>query len=75
MFRTVKSSILAAAIASASVHGAMAQGLPDDLGDAGDFEIEENRGGRDWGQYIGGTAGAVTADGDALAQIGISYLF
>lgn len=68
MFRTVKSSFLAAALASASVHGTMAQGLPDNLGDAGDFEIEENRGGRDWGQYIGGTAGAVTADGDTIGR-------
>ena len=68
MFRTVKSSMLAAALFLASVHGAMAQGLPDDLGDTGDFEIEENRGGRDWGQYIGGTAGAVTADGDTIGR-------
>ena len=68
MFRTVKSSMLAAELFLASVHGAMAQSLPDDLGDTGDFEIEENRGGRDWGQYIGGTAGAVTADGHTIGR-------
>ncbi|HCL48361.1 MAG TPA: hypothetical protein DHW86_02480, partial [Rhodobiaceae bacterium] len=63
MFRTVKSSILAAALFLASVPGAMAQDLPDDLGDTGDFEIEENRGGRDWGQYIGGAGGGGAGGG------------
>lgn len=55
---------------------ALAQDLPTDFEDSdvfggtGDFEIEEDSGaaGGGWGRYIGGSIGAVTADGDVVSR-------
>ena len=71
MSKTLQSFFLAAGLAFGSVfaiHGAMAQDLPDDFDGTGGFEVEENRTGRDWGQYIGGRAGVVMADGDTISR-------
>lgn len=60
---------LALSLVSSVVSLAQAQELPIDLPDAGGFEIEEDSGAStDWSRYIGGTIGAVTADGDTVTR-------
>ena len=51
-------------------HAAWAQDLPPDIAGDGGFEIEENglAAGQGWSRYIGGTFGAVTADGDTVSR-------
>ena len=48
-----------------------AQDLPPDISGDGGFEIEfsNESNGQGWWRYIGGTLGAVTADGDTASRI------
>lgn len=51
-------------------HAAWAQDLPPDISGDGGFEIEESESGhgQGWSRYIGGTFGAVSADGDTVSR-------
>lgn len=49
-------------------HAAWAQDLPPDISGDGGFEIEDSESGhgQGWSRYMGGTFGAVSADGDTV---------
>ena len=51
-------------------HAAWAQDLPPDMSGDGGFEIEDSESGhgQGWSRYIGGTFGAVSADGDTVSR-------
>jgi hypothetical protein len=63
-------AVVACLLAQAALtQAALAQELPPDVTDNG-FEIEEDSlpTGAGWSRYIGGTLGAVTADGDTVSR-------
>lgn len=69
----MRSLSLAAFGAALLLHPAIGQDLPPDLlgdlSDDGGFEIEQDSGdGAGWSRYIGGTIGAVSADGDTISR-------